>query len=212
MNNQCEIIRDLLPLYADGVCSAASRNLVEQHIQDCSACAEVLKLISDELPVTETAAEVDGAKAASKAWKKRKLRYVLLGLLIAAVLCGSLYGLTSPNIVPVDEAYLEVGDVYRMERGAVYVELTVTDGKKHNFIKYEMVDGAFYITPMQPVITSKEHPDYAQRKNTHEHVVGHVDCTAVYVGWGDDAILVWEEGMELPKAPADIETEFSHRS
>ena len=32
MKNNCDIIRDLLPLYVDGVCSQESAKLVEEHL------------------------------------------------------------------------------------------------------------------------------------------------------------------------------------
>ena len=34
----CEIVRDLLPLYADGLCSEESRRAVEEHLKSCEAC------------------------------------------------------------------------------------------------------------------------------------------------------------------------------
>lgn len=34
----CEIIKDLLPLYLDDVCSKESRELVEIHLQECEQC------------------------------------------------------------------------------------------------------------------------------------------------------------------------------
>ena len=34
----CEVIRDLLPLCADGVASDESRAAVEEHIRTCAAC------------------------------------------------------------------------------------------------------------------------------------------------------------------------------
>lgn len=37
----CHIIRDLLPLYIDGVCSRESAELVEEHLASCEACAAV---------------------------------------------------------------------------------------------------------------------------------------------------------------------------
>ena len=50
MNKECEIIRDLLPLYADGVASDASREIIEDHLPDCPDCCEYLKkLREDEL-------------------------------------------------------------------------------------------------------------------------------------------------------------------
>ena len=32
---KCEIIRDLIPLYLDKVCSEDSRKLVEEHLAEC---------------------------------------------------------------------------------------------------------------------------------------------------------------------------------
>ena len=43
MNKECEVIRDLLPLYADEVCSATSAELVEEHLQDCPDCSAMLE-------------------------------------------------------------------------------------------------------------------------------------------------------------------------
>jgi len=37
---ECEVIRDLLPLYIDGVCSRKSRELVEEHLKACESCRE----------------------------------------------------------------------------------------------------------------------------------------------------------------------------
>ena len=42
MKTDCNIIRDLLPLYADDVCSKESRALVDEHLQECPDCLEEL--------------------------------------------------------------------------------------------------------------------------------------------------------------------------
>lgn len=47
MNNDCEVIRDLLPLYADEVCSPRSREVVEEHIRDCAECRGLLARLMD---------------------------------------------------------------------------------------------------------------------------------------------------------------------
>ena len=50
MNKECEVIRDLLPLYADDVCSQTSRELIEEHLHDCPECSAVLeKLRKNEI-------------------------------------------------------------------------------------------------------------------------------------------------------------------
>ena len=41
----CDIIKDLLPLYIDGVCSSDSIDLIEEHLKDCPLCeAEFMNL------------------------------------------------------------------------------------------------------------------------------------------------------------------------
>ena len=43
MDKHCEVIRDLLPLYADDVCSERSRELIEEHLRECPECSAELK-------------------------------------------------------------------------------------------------------------------------------------------------------------------------
>ena len=38
MKYPCDLIRDLLPLYQDGVCSEESRAAVEEHLRECPSC------------------------------------------------------------------------------------------------------------------------------------------------------------------------------
>ena len=46
MRVSCEIIRDILPLYYDKVCSKETCTLVEEHISDCAKCAEELEKLN----------------------------------------------------------------------------------------------------------------------------------------------------------------------
>ena len=43
MKIDCDIIRDLLPLYADSACSGRSREMVEEHLAECPACGDLLR-------------------------------------------------------------------------------------------------------------------------------------------------------------------------
>ncbi len=66
----CEIIKDLLPLYADNVCSEKSANIVEEHLNDCSECSEELRKIK-ECPIVPEV-DVDMKKAVKNAGKRIK--------------------------------------------------------------------------------------------------------------------------------------------
>ena len=70
MNERCEIVRDILPLYADDVCSAASREVVEAHLLECPACADYLK----QIRASEAEQGLREEKAAVISYQARRLR------------------------------------------------------------------------------------------------------------------------------------------
>lgn len=45
MNKECEIIRDILPLYVDDACSDSSREIIEEHLKECPDCAAYMAQI-----------------------------------------------------------------------------------------------------------------------------------------------------------------------
>ena len=47
MKLHCDVIQDLLPLYADGACSEESRRLVEEHLTECGDCMEMLDMLKN---------------------------------------------------------------------------------------------------------------------------------------------------------------------
>lgn len=51
MKLSCNVARDLLPLYHDGVCSDESRALVEAHLGECAECGAMLKELRGEIEV-----------------------------------------------------------------------------------------------------------------------------------------------------------------
>lgn len=44
----CDLIIDLLPLYADGTASSATNRMVEEHIRSCPECSEKLRMMKDD--------------------------------------------------------------------------------------------------------------------------------------------------------------------
>lgn len=85
MNKQCEIVRDLLPLYIDSACSESSARLVEAHLPQCPECSRIRR----ELELSELDATVkrekDSVIAHHKKTQKRKA--FVAGACIAGVLC-----------------------------------------------------------------------------------------------------------------------------
>ncbi len=88
MKVSCEVIKDLLPLYHDGVCSNDSKRLVKEHLAACVDCRNELQAMSGALsfgdPVAENLKEADAVKKLSKEWKKNMLKSLLYGILLTA--------------------------------------------------------------------------------------------------------------------------------
>ena len=47
MTMKCEIIRDLLPVYCDGLASEETRAAVDRHVAECDDCRERLRLMRE---------------------------------------------------------------------------------------------------------------------------------------------------------------------
>ena len=48
MKVDCDVVRDLLPLYADDACSGKSREMVEDHLLECQDCRDLLHMLQEE--------------------------------------------------------------------------------------------------------------------------------------------------------------------
>ena len=83
MNNKCDIIKDLLPLYAENMCSNDSRQAVAEHIAECESCRNELKKIN-----TDVAIQADSDVSMFKRIKKRaRIEKVVISIVsIVAIL------------------------------------------------------------------------------------------------------------------------------
>lgn len=86
MNNNCNIIRDLLPLYCDKICSEETRVMVEEHLADCQECSTILMHMQSNNLETEDARQREVKKTdVLKKIKKSILRKKVLTAVIAVI-------------------------------------------------------------------------------------------------------------------------------
>ncbi len=72
MKVHCDVIRDLLPLYADEACSEESRRMVDDHLQECPDCEQMLsRLKSNEIEDNLKREKNDVIQYGARAFKKR---------------------------------------------------------------------------------------------------------------------------------------------
>lgn len=77
----CEIVKDLLPLYVDGMVSDVSGKSIENHLEHCAECNEIYHNMAFHLEMETETAEVSDVK---RFLNKTKKMYLLFGL---GVLC-----------------------------------------------------------------------------------------------------------------------------
>ena len=88
MNNKlpCHIVRDLLPLYTDGLLSPETEAEVKAHLDECGECSAVYRQMTGPEPepqISEDAAEVDYLKKYKRRRKNLLIAAVVFALLIA---------------------------------------------------------------------------------------------------------------------------------
>lgn len=228
MKISCEIIRDLLPLYHDDVCSNESNTLVAEHLKYCVACRKELESMDADLIMTHI--EPDKKKAfdaVSFAWKRAKKKSFVKGIIIAAFICailiGGFIGLTQWKIIPVSANVLEVSELSQLPDGSIVFHLFVNDNKNLYLTKYNKTDdGCLYVTPMRSVIETTRKYNMGGFNTYHVlNLSGHnteqmyyrtvflENISRIYVGPVGKGTLVWEEGMKLQPTSEDIEQMFA---
>ena len=75
--NTCELINDLLPLYADDVCSEESKSAVAEHIAECEKCRTQLEKMGRPISV-DPAADIAVMKRIKKRIRIEKI--VIVGI------------------------------------------------------------------------------------------------------------------------------------
>lgn len=87
-NRNCDIVKDLIPSYAEGICSQATREYVEEHLESCDKCRQVMEACKANV-LTGEAFEQRGLDGLKKIRKKMKYQTIVCYLvLVFLVYCG----------------------------------------------------------------------------------------------------------------------------
>ena len=117
MKLECDVIRDLLPLYAEKLASPASSALVEQHLAECPACRAELEQMEKPVPVQPEPQPDAPLKNIRKTLQKKSIRIAAAAVL--AVLCafGLVFWMGSAK-TPVTAEQAQIWTYNKKEDGA----------------------------------------------------------------------------------------------
>lgn len=231
----CEVIRDLLPLYYDKVCSPASRALVEEHLAECAECRELLDQMSGDiaLPLPDTdnslnprQMEENGLRRIQASWKRSKTFAFVKGVVLAATAFAILYlgylGVTEWNITRVPSEVIQITEVSQLQNGRIAYHVKMTDGYAVNQVKGVWDDDRLYLVPVRPLIKTRKFADISlantydtlnldQIRANRKAAGKSANVRAVYYGPQEEPILLWEPGIELPPASDALEAQFQFK-
>ena len=112
--NDCDIIKDLLPSYVDGLTNETTNAIIEDHLKDCPGCREELEKIrhADASPLQ---AEQDSAeiKHLEKAGQRSRRRLLRLSVILAVIL---FFGAIALHFLKED---LTGGESYRLSKNQI---------------------------------------------------------------------------------------------
>ena len=121
MKLSCNVIRDLLPLYAENLTSEESSALVDEHLCGCGECAKQLGILkkAQAIPV-ET--DAPGLKKIRKAIVRRRVLAVTMAvMLVITLVLGAALLWEAPVWLDADQA---VKEVMKMEDGSIRIYYT----------------------------------------------------------------------------------------
>lgn len=109
MEKSCNIVRDLLALYAENMVHADTRSFVEEHLSHCAECSAKLRELQS--PPAEIPVDAIPLKALQTRLRRRQENIILCtAAWVAAVLVCIFALLTAPQFFPYSEDLLTISE------------------------------------------------------------------------------------------------------
>lgn len=103
MENECSIVRDLLPLYAENMVSTETAAFVEGHLEGCEACREENEQMKQPQPPREKDGAVPLLKLKKKMAAKKAQTIALTAIFVITLLVSAFAVLDAPVYFPYSE-------------------------------------------------------------------------------------------------------------
>ena len=223
--NECNVVRDLMPLVLDRVASEESREIVETHIVSCGECRKQYDAMKADLP-KETRTEyeedqkqfTDALKAVKKKKLRRRIRLIALTALacMAAVLIGlfAYDALFWKMTVPVDNQYYSLSmcvtksgqyvitaDTSRLDFNTMTASEDVfVDGRNIVYVRFM---AAPVHTPASAGIETEKWEIMTMKNDGEEQV------DEIRQGTPGNYITIWKKGDPIPAASEELERYYA---
>lgn len=81
----CDLIKDLLPLYIDEVCSAESKREIEEHLKECSECRALYESMKQDIVIEKVESKKDDSEQIKRLMSNVNLKIERRNSIVKAV-------------------------------------------------------------------------------------------------------------------------------
>ncbi|WIV11822.1 zf-HC2 domain-containing protein [Proteiniborus sp. MB09-C3] len=235
--NKCELVYDLLPNYINELTSPSTNEFIEEHLNDCTHCKEVYEAMTKDIEAQEFKAK-DRIDFLGKIRKSYIIKLAVSLVSIIALMVGLVYFANEKTVSIASEQVTLKGvyklrdgkicfgiDIKGADESTILSEGT---GVSFQGELQKDIQDSYYIislkkTILKSIFSSKNSmrtewriidltKDFKEKPSIRFFDGGIIirDVKKAYYEGKDDndRILIWEEGMDIPLAPEEVENLF----
>ena len=160
MKCKCGIIKDLLPLYVDHVCSDESKELIDEHLLECEKCKSYMDSLRESQDVEAVAYDEETERRKVKMMLRMKKKIVFRNILVAVFTVLILGGACISAIQYLKRAAVPIPETKQMEvvyeNGDLVLNITDTIWSDASGVRFTLTeDGKSYECVAVAMNTSK---------------------------------------------------------
>lgn len=216
----CEIVEDLLPSYIENLTNDLTNKSIKNHLNKCNECEKTFKLLSKELKCNEP----KEIKKFQSFLRKVKAKNIILGSILAIIFFFIAINVYSELFIihgtPIRSNEVNISEVAEFSDGRIHCRITVNG---------DYFIGGGSVSPVKSTSDSiiQLKTTIVRQKLTDNSLISKGICfdqsfvidlndavfketTAIYFQGKDenDRILIWNEGMSIPKASEETELKY----
>ena len=190
----CEVVRDLLPSYVDGLTSETTGQLVGGHLEDCAPCRAALEAM--RAPGTEPAEE----KEKEIDYLKKHLRHnravvlwIVAGAFLAVIMVGLLRLFEIGEPLSADAVAIMELEVNEDRTACTLGIMSLDSAKTIIRVSPEEVDGVVYVKPWA-VLASPLH------RGNYSYTVSAEPIRRICIG----ERVIWDDGARISALASNV--------
>ena len=198
MKYSCGIIKDLLPLYVDQVCSDESKELINEHLPECKECKSYMDSLRESQAVEAVAYDEETERRKVKMMLEMKKKLLFRNILVAAFTVLILGAAATSGIRYLKRATVPISETKPMEviyeNGDLVLNITDAIWSDASGVRFTLTeDGKSYECVAVAMNTSKWNELISSDKTCSKYVIAYRDKGANEI----DRVYYSGEGKNL---------------